>query len=301
MKRLACPICPFTLAVIPLILVVSVVGALQEQPPALPTTSRPTAASPTPIAPATADRLLDGREKSLVVVGYSTSYAWPTMLQDMLDEHAEGQRTYHVLNAVIGGSPTNRWIAEPGSREYKATFGAMLRDYFGNEPRLRGDAPPPTIAICQQSLQRTRAVKGPVTSANDQEGIRLGADALEKLALQLQRAGAEKVYIAMHIYKHGYEPQVGNERFALRALLDRGHDFILAGPDVWSRTIGAHPDAFADDGLHPNDRGMKIMAEAWYRTLAGDEARPDIIERMHNRAYDTDAITREYLGSRRAP
>ena len=31
-------------------------------------------------------RVLDGREKSIVVVGYSTSYAWPDILQEMLDE-----------------------------------------------------------------------------------------------------------------------------------------------------------------------------------------------------------------------
>ncbi|MCZ6598673.1 MAG: hypothetical protein O7B99_13625, partial [Planctomycetota bacterium] len=46
--------------------------------------------------------VLDGEAKSFVVVGYSTSYAWPGMLQDMLDEHSEhmgGERVYHVLNA----------------------------------------------------------------------------------------------------------------------------------------------------------------------------------------------------------
>ena len=35
--------------------------------------------------------VLDGGMKSLVVVGYSTSYVWPAMLQDMLDEHAGGE------------------------------------------------------------------------------------------------------------------------------------------------------------------------------------------------------------------
>ena len=29
--------------------------------------------------------MLDGREKSFLIVGYSTSYAWPDMLQSMLD------------------------------------------------------------------------------------------------------------------------------------------------------------------------------------------------------------------------
>ncbi len=56
-------------------------------------------------AAASRNTLLDGDEKSFVIVGYSTSYAWPAMLQDMLDEHAGGRRIYHVLNAVVGGSP----------------------------------------------------------------------------------------------------------------------------------------------------------------------------------------------------
>ena len=49
---------------------------------------------------------LDGGEKSFLVVGYSTSYAWPDMLQEMLDRHAGGERVYHMLNAVVGGPCT---------------------------------------------------------------------------------------------------------------------------------------------------------------------------------------------------
>jgi len=264
------------------------------------------AAAPAPAsafsdAPSVDDPILDGEEKSIVIVGYSTSYAWPVMLQDMLDEHASGDRTYHLVNAVIGGSPVNRWIDEPGTQNYDSTFGAMARDFFGDEPRLLGDVPSPTVAICQQSLQRTGAQNGPVTAANDADGIKMGADAIEKLAFQLRDLGIDRVVIGMHIYKEGYEPEVGNERFALHALLQRGHAFISEGPDTWSLTIGEHPEAFTEDGLHPNDHGMKIMAQAWYRTLAGENACQDIIDRMHERAYDTRAITQGYLASRRVP
>ena len=57
--------------------------------------------------------------------------------------------------AVIGGSPMGRWIAAPESEDYQETYGAMLRDFFGPNARLRGDLPAPTVAIIQQSLQRT--------------------------------------------------------------------------------------------------------------------------------------------------
>ncbi|MFQ5413582.1 MAG: hypothetical protein ACE5E6_03895 [Phycisphaerae bacterium] len=252
-----------------------------------------------PVGAATAETLLDGREKSFLVVGYSTSFAWPDMLQDMLDEHAGGHRVYHVLNAVVGGSPVETWIADTGTDDYKKTIGAMLTDYFGPDARLRGDAPTPTIALCQQSLQFTRTRRGPIASADDREGIKIGADAMEKLARRLRAHGIERVHFGMHIYKKPVEPEVGNERLALAALLARGHDFIFQGPDVWTPTKAAYPDAFAEDGMHPSAAGMKIIAEAWYRNIAGDAARQDIIDRMHARTYDVEPMMRAYLTARR--
>ncbi len=258
----------------------------------------------TPAAsPVAATPLLDGTEKSIVLVGYSTSYAWPVMLQEMLDEHAGGQHIYHLLNAVIGGSPVGRWIAAPDSEDYKATYGVMLEDFFGPDARLRGAAPAPTVAMLQQSLQRTPTPEtrlGPVHTVDDKHGVKIGADALEKLAMQLRADGIGDIYIAMHIYKEGYEPEVGNERFALDALLRRGHDFIFEGPDVWSLSIREHPEAFTEDRLHPNERGGKIMAAAWYRALAGDQAREEIIGAMNARSYDIDAMMNEYLEWRRS-
>lgn len=248
---------------------------------------------------ATSGSLLDGGEKSFVVVGYSTSYAWPEMLQDMLDEHAGGKRIYHVLNAVVGGSPVEPWIADPGTEEYEATIGAMLRDYFGPDAGLRGDAPEPTIALCQQSLQFTRTRRGPIASADDVEGIRIGASAIEKLAVRLHQHGIERVYLAMHIYKKPVEPEVGNERIALAALLDRKNDFVFEGPDVWTATRREYPNAFTQDGIHPNEQGMKIMAEGWYRSIAGPAARRAIIDSLYARDYDIDTMMRQYVRRRR--
>lgn len=242
---------------------------------------------------ATSGTLLDGREKSMVVVGYSTSYAWPDMLQEMLDDHTGGRRTYHVLNAVVGGSPVESWLE--GAQTYDRTFGKMTRDYLGPNARRRGDTPEPKIALCQQSLQRTRNDRGPIADPNDAEGVRIGADDLEKLARQLKEVGIEKVYYGMHIYKEPIEPEVGNERIALAALLDRGHPYIFEGPDVWEPTREHFPQAFSDDRLHPNELGMKIMAEGWYRTVAGSKVRQGVIDRMHARSYDVDAMNRAYI------
>ena len=248
---------------------------------------------------ATSGTLLNGRETSFVIVGYSTSYAWPDMLQEMLDEHAGGKRVYHVLNAVQGGAAVEIWNADPGTPNYERTVTAMLNDFFGSESRLRGDAPQPIVALCQQSLQFTRTRRGPIPSENDEQGIRIGADAFEKFAERLRDTGIKRVYIGCHIYKKPVEPEVGNERIALAALLARGHNFIFEGPDVWTPTRDEHPGAFTDDGVHPNQRGMKIMAEGWYRTLAGRKVGEDIIAKMHERDYDVDTMMRKYLDWRR--
>ena len=91
----------------------------------------------------------------------------------------------------------------------------------------------------------------------------------------------------------------GLQRIALAALLERGNEFGFEGPDVWALTRDEHPQAFTDDGVHPNQRGMKIMAEGWYRTVAGRKVREDIITQMHNREYDIDTMMRKYLDWRR--
>jgi hypothetical protein len=243
--------------------------------------------------------LLDGREKSFVVVGHATSYAWPALLQDLLDDHAGGVRVYRVLNGAVGGAPVDRWNAEPGSADFEETLGALASDFFGPDARLRGAAPEPTVALCQQSLQSTRTPRGPVAAPDDAEGIRIGADALGTLVARLHDLGVERVYVATHAYKPTAEPEVGLERLALDALLERGHPFVFRGPDLWTPTRDAFPGAFAEDGVHLGEAGMKIMAEAWYRTLAGPEAREDVLARMHARSYDLESIMTGYLNWRR--
>lgn len=243
--------------------------------------------------------LLDGQEKSFLINGYSTSYAWPDMLQEMLDEHAGGERVYHVLNSVVGGAAVEIWIAEPGSNEYERTVAAMDRDFYGETPRLRAEAPLPRIALCQQSLQFTRTQRGPIAQPYDWEGIDIGADAMADLVDLLKERGIERVYMGTHIYKGPIEPEVGNERLALAELLRREHPGVYAGADTWTPTRDQFDKAFADDGVHPNAYGMKLMAELWYRTVAGPDTREDIIENMHDRKYDTETMMRDYIRWRR--
>ena len=243
--------------------------------------------------------VLDGREKSLVIVGYSTSYVCPAMLQDLLDEHNGGKRIYHILNATVGGAPVDHWTSDPGTENYVRTMDAMTRDFFGPDARLRGNRSAPTIAICQQSLQFTGSLRGPVTTDYDMVGAEMGADVMEKLAAQLHDLGIDEVHIAMHIYKKPVGPEVGNERIALARLLTRGIDYIHGGPDLWQITFDTFPASFTEDELHPNELGSKLMAAAWYRSIAGSEARENVIARLMERDYDDEALMQQYLAWRR--
>ena len=238
--------------------------------------------------------VLDGTPRAFVVVGSAGSFVWPAMLQDMLDDHA-GRRLYHVLNAATPASPVNAWIDNaPGSKP----FDAMASDFLGDEARLRTAAPEPTVALCQLTLEETRASRGPVTAMDDKDGVRIGANALESLATQLDRVGVARVFIATQPYNPADEPEAGNERLALRELLSRGLPFIEEGPDVWSITIARFPDAYEADRIHPNEQGMKLIAEAWYRTIAGDLAKQAVIDRLHARVYNTTEIIHDHLQRR---
>ncbi|MHC5063718.1 MAG: hypothetical protein ACYTG5_07075 [Planctomycetota bacterium] len=246
-------------------------------------------------------QVLDGHEKSIVVVGYSTSYAWPDILQEMLDSHAGGERIYHVMNAVQGGAPVQMWIEEPDHPQYERTMGAMRRDFWGEDARLLGGAPQPTVAICQQSLQYTTGFpRGPVTTEYDMVGAERGADDMEFMARRLRDLGVEQVHIAMHIYKKPVEPEVGNERIALKRLIERGRGYIYEGPDVWQSTFETFPESFSEDQLHPGELGNKLMAVGWYRALAGDDASEDIIARVMSTDYDIRAMMQRYLAWRRS-
>lgn len=64
-------------------------------------------------------------------------------------------------------------------------------------------------------------------------------------------------------------------------------------------TLSKHPEAFTEDRLHPNEMGMKIMAEAWYRVLAGVHAKQEVIDTLWARDYGTNTMMRDYLAWRR--
>ncbi len=202
-------------------------------------------------------------------------------MQTLLDHHAGKPDVYHVLNAAAGGSPVVMWLK--GHKNYGRTYARMMKNYVSeNAEKLEG-RPPPTVAFCQQFLQgafgdRRVGIEGP----EDNDRIRLGADTFFRLAEQFREDGMRIVYIAAHIYKKPMEPEIGNERLALRALLDCGHDYIRSGPDVWEPMRDAFPSGFsAVDKVHLCVSGARIMAELWYLAIASTVARDEVIRMMH--------------------
>ena len=208
--------------------------------------------------------LLDGTPRVLVVNGYSTSAHWPRILQQEVDVLL-GPDIVEVRSAIKGGTPIARWIdVETGERLW--TWNEVLR------PKLHDKHDRPVVVLAQQSLQWVfgRRFEG-IRHADDQERINQGAKALKLYAETLLEDGADEVLIATHIYKHRMEPEIGNESFALDALLKRKPPRIHRGPDVWTPTKRDYPRAFARDGVHPNRLGAELMAQLWFETLLSHE------------------------------
>lgn len=215
-----------------------------------------TAAEPGP-----STKLFDDTLRVFVVNGYSTSRHWPRILQRKLDRYFDGKRVVEVRSAIKGGTPIARWI----NVETGEPLESWLRIV---KPALQRGDDRQTVVLAQQSLQwaygeRSEGIRGP----DDQERIRQGADVLQRYAEALLEDGADQVFIAMHIYKRPMEPEVGNERLALRELIKRKIPDVRAGPDVWTVTKEHYPKAFARDGKHPNEIGAEIMAQKWFETL----------------------------------
>ena len=205
-------------------------------------------------------RILDETPKLLVVNGYSTSFQWPRILQRKLDRHF-GRRIIEVTSATKGGTPIAKWMDVETGRAL-ASWNGVLR------PALAPTDERPRIVLAQQSLQWAFGNRSDgIRNGDDSLRIRQGADVLQKYAEGLLKDGARQVFIAMHIYKHPMEPEIGNERMALSELMKRAMERVHAGPDVWEPTKELYPKAFAQDGVHPNSIGSEVMAQKWFETL----------------------------------
>lgn len=136
-------------------------------------------------------------------------------------------------------------------------------------PIIRADeGKRPVVVLAQQSLQWVYGQRAAgIRSAEDRERIEQGADAIEHYGKLLLEDGAADVFIAMHIYKHAMEPEIGNERMALAELMKHDPPRLHAGPDVWTPTRAHYPLAFDRDRKHPNFVGAEIMAHYWFATL----------------------------------
>ena len=244
---------------------------------------------------------LTGRGGSFVVLGDASTFVWPALLQQLLDAHARRPGLYHVLNAAAEDGDIASWTpALKNQAQKSSSFQALLSDYLSAHARLLDGAPAPRVALCLVSLRGLGDADGPVKSANDMLGAEMGADALERLARALHERGVEHVVFGTPLYAPSEGPELGLEHVAIERLLARGLDFVQAGPDLFSASRRFFPDAYEADGLHPNEFGMKLMAEEWYRWLAAPEAHEEVVEALYAQDFDVQAIESAYVHQRGA-
>ena len=204
--------------------------------------------------------VLDETPKVFVVNGYSTSFQWPRIFQRKLDRYF-GRRVIEVKSATKGGTPIAKWM--------NAQTGEPLKPWTDVlRPALAASDERPRIVLAQQSLQWAFGGRSDgIRTGDDRKRIGQGADVIQRYAEGMLKDGAQEVFIAMHIYKHPMEPEIGNERLAIAEFLKRKIAGVHAGPDVWEPTKKLYPKAFAQDLVHPNGVGAEVMAQKWFETL----------------------------------
>jgi len=236
---------------------------------------------------------LAGPPGSFLVVGDARSFVWPRLLQDLVDDHTGTAGSVTVLNGAVPAAGILPWT----EGESPVALRTLQADFLAPRAPLLGTAPPIRTALCWVSLAGLGDARGPVKSENDMLGAERGADALERLARALHESGIERVAFATPLYEPAAEPEAGLERVALERLLERGLPFVVAGPDLHRATRRYHPEAYEADGA-PNEFGLKLIAEEWYRWLAGDEAREEAVEALYARDYDVAALEASFVRAR---
>jgi hypothetical protein len=234
---------------------------------------------------------LTGAPSAFVVLGDVRSFVWPSMLQEMLDCHAGKQDTYHVVNASAPATGVAAWTSSDNDSPL-----ARLEREVGGKSRSS-----PKTALCLVSLGGIGDERGPVKSEHDMVGAEMGANALERLALELHQAGIERVVFATPVYTKSGGDELSLEHVAIERVLARGHAFLEAGPDVFRASKHYYPDAYLEGGEEPNEFGQKLLAEEWYRWLAGPEAREEVVQELYATDFDVDGLREAFLRSRHLP
>lgn len=254
---------------------------------------RPESLLPSEVAHATQrSEHLTGARSSFVVLGDVRSFVWPALLQEMLDRHAGTQDTYRVMNASAPTAGVAAWT-ESGSESLRARLEREIH-------HLPGKAGPST-ALCLVSLGGIGDERGPVKSEHDMVGAEMGANALERLALELHQSGIERVVFATPVYSESGGAELSLEHVAIERVLARGHSFIEAGPDLFRASKRYYPDAYLEGGEEPNEFGQKLLAEEWYRWLAGPEAREEVVQELYATDFDVEGLRAAFLREHHLP
>jgi hypothetical protein len=206
-------------------------------------------------------RLFDGQPRILLVHDFSASFQWPELLQRKLDARFIGNNPLKVMKAVNGETPIARWLDLSNGQPLPLWTEIVT-------PRFETAGETPIVVLAQQSLQWVFGDrKAGIRSEHDDARIRQGANAIDRYVRLLKGEGADLIFIGMRFHGVPMEPEVGNERFALKAYLDRGEENVVEGPDAWKLSKTLHPKDFSGNRLHPGPEWNEALAQAWFETL----------------------------------
>ncbi len=228
--------------------------------------------------------ILDGNRKTFLVTGYSTSHVprerpWPSILQEMLNNHVGNDTTYYVFKHTVGGTPIAKWTDICGTGKHITD---AINYYVNPGGKIDAGIPKATIMLAQQSLQwafgdcNNRFIG--IEEPDDEIHIQQGAQAIICYISQFLESGIESAYMATHIYKTGNYPlNLLGEQYALTAALDSLDNFY-PGPELFEITESLFPEGFASDKVHPGAPVANAMALYWYLVIAGEDSKREVME-----------------------
>jgi len=200
------------------------------------------------------------------IIGHSESIGLAAHLEEVFAEGPADFREFVFVEHAIAGEEAHAW-STPGSAGY-AAIQSILAEADGPDA-------PPHIALILTSNNETYPIMTPGDAHHDAfvSDVRSVVDLLDD-----DGAGVIMSYVSAHRMKPSNLMAAWYENLAIEdVMVQAGLDEfsrVKPGPDQHGPSWCNFPQGYASDLAHPDDDGLRMMAEAWHAILIGDMRHP---------------------------
>jgi len=200
------------------------------------------------------------------IIGHSESIGLAAHLEEVFAAGPADFREFVFHDHALSGEEAADW-ATPGSAGYQA-IQSILAEADGPDA-------PPHIALILVSNNVTAPIGSPGDAHHDAfvSDVRAVVDLLDDSG-----SGVIMSYVSAHRMKPSNLMAAWYENLAIEDVMSQAgvDEFprIKPGPDLHSPSWCSFPQGYASDHAHPDDDGLRMMAEAWHAILIDDMRHP---------------------------